>query len=388
MREREILITPFVNAQGYNANKREELTDNGEYYDINRDFPYNRPDGDNKWYSTVGARATSQIFRNNLLVGALSFHAGMEAIGYPWGSYNHAMRSYTDTLHSTETPDDTMFSEIADVLQEQSSSRDFRILPVGEMTDLIYPWYGSLDDWAYASGWDTAPNGRAEYWNPSTYSPYVNDDYFTNIDIVRSSLYIVEASNNKDPPFEDYGRRGDLFWQDWNTEGYIPMHMRLVISYIDTIQPYTVISYPTFHSDSNTLRVSWKLNGCLTIDQMAIETLLPEDPDFTSYNLLEGEQGYWNWEGQQTHFQHDISVPEDFSEVEILFRIRFRADQNFAHQNNPDPNMGPKTYLNNLRLIDDYTEEINGKKITNVPRLYSIILTRTGKKFVKFDYWI
>lgn len=48
LREREILITPFVNPSGYASNKREELADDNNYYDINRDFPYNRENGDNR----------------------------------------------------------------------------------------------------------------------------------------------------------------------------------------------------------------------------------------------------------------------------------------------------------------------------------------------------
>mmetsp|Transcript_32855 Transcript_32855/g.29150 ORF Transcript_32855/g.29150 Transcript_32855/m.29150 type:complete len:293 (-) Transcript_32855:735-1613(-) len=163
LREREIIITPFVNAQGYFTNTREELTDAGVYMDINRDFPYNRENGDNTCLSTIGARATLQIFRNNLIVGALSFHAGMQTIGYPWGSYNHISRSYSETGRATETPDDTMFSRVADTLYEQLHSDRLSDYDVGEMTDLIYPCYGSLDDWAYASGWDTSPNSRAEY---------------------------------------------------------------------------------------------------------------------------------------------------------------------------------------------------------------------------------
>lgn len=163
LREREILITPFVNAQGYFANRRSELTDIGEFFDINRDFPYNRESGDMECLSTIGARATVQIFRNNFIIGALTFHSGMEIIGYPWGSFNHIARSYSDNQRATETPDDTMFSRIGGVMQDQVHSSRFPDIPIGEMTDLIYPCYGSLDDWSYGSGWDTTPNSRPEY---------------------------------------------------------------------------------------------------------------------------------------------------------------------------------------------------------------------------------
>ena len=46
LEQREIIMTPFVNAYGYANNVREELADDGSFYDINRDFPYNREDSD------------------------------------------------------------------------------------------------------------------------------------------------------------------------------------------------------------------------------------------------------------------------------------------------------------------------------------------------------
>ena len=36
LQEREILMTPFVNPSGYANNRREELADDGMFYDINR----------------------------------------------------------------------------------------------------------------------------------------------------------------------------------------------------------------------------------------------------------------------------------------------------------------------------------------------------------------
>ena len=114
---------------------------------------------------------------------------------------------------------------------------------------------------------------------------------------------------------------------------------------------------------------------------------MPETSDFISTDMLNGSTGNCNWEGQQTLFQHDIPIEINTamtrdSGIEILFRIRFRADQDFGTQNNPDPRVGPMTYVNNLRLIEEYTEQIHGRTITNVPRLYSIILNPSGKLLI------
>lgn len=69
LQQRTILITPFVNAQGYFRNRRKEESDTGMLVDINRDFPYNREKDDYSCYRSVGARATLKIFQNNLIAG-------------------------------------------------------------------------------------------------------------------------------------------------------------------------------------------------------------------------------------------------------------------------------------------------------------------------------
>lgn len=137
LQQREILIAPFVNAQGYFRNEREEITDLGFAADINRDFPYNRKEGDYECFTTVGARATFKIFQNNLIIGALSYHAGQETIGYPWGSYNHV---YKEQNHekATETPDHKMFDRMTDVLLAETTTAHKYDFSIGEMTNLIY----------------------------------------------------------------------------------------------------------------------------------------------------------------------------------------------------------------------------------------------------------
>jgi hypothetical protein len=378
LREREILITPFVNPSGYASNKREELTDEGQYYDINRDFPYNLESGNNRWFSTVGARATSKIFSNNLIVAALSYHAGQETIGYPWGSYNHAYISQSGDINATHSPDTSTFTRIGEALLEQSRSPGLSDFDVGSMTNLIYPWYGSLDDWAYGSGWDTSANARVSYCNPTTYAPYNNDEYLTNVDHIAASFYIVEASMNKDPPNSEYGGRGDIFCTECDSEGYVPRHLRITLSYFDLAQTYAMISTPQYMRDSSVLRISWRLNGWLVINSMSIDVQMPDSEEYVVTDMLTSS-GNCNWEGTQTDFQHDINIPLTSDSQEVMFRLRFLVDQDFAAQSSPDPRVPPQAYTSRLRLEENFTYEINDRKITNVPRLYSAIIAPNGQ---------
>ena len=67
LREREIIMTPMTNAQGYYHNTRHELTDKNNKIDINRDFPYNR--NNDRCFESVTSRAIFKIFQNNNIYG-------------------------------------------------------------------------------------------------------------------------------------------------------------------------------------------------------------------------------------------------------------------------------------------------------------------------------
>lgn len=51
-----------------------------------------------------------KIFRDNLIVGSLTFHGGVNSISYPWGNFAHEK----DPL----TGDNEAFKEVGDILIE------------------------------------------------------------------------------------------------------------------------------------------------------------------------------------------------------------------------------------------------------------------------------
>ena len=82
VKTRSIYIMPSANARGYYQNTREE---NG--IDPNRDFPYDTPASE--CMKTTAARAVNELWREHLFQLAITFHGGMRAISYEWGSNNH-----------------------------------------------------------------------------------------------------------------------------------------------------------------------------------------------------------------------------------------------------------------------------------------------------------
>ena len=84
---REIILLPMSNPSGFYFNEREErITTAGkiEYFDMNRDFPYNS--SPNQCMKTLGARLIYKLFQDNVFVSAITFHGGTNVISYPWGS--------------------------------------------------------------------------------------------------------------------------------------------------------------------------------------------------------------------------------------------------------------------------------------------------------------
>lgn len=83
---------------GYYRKQRTELQ-----IDPNRDFPYDLLDS-TKCMQTIAGRSINEVFRDHIFQLSLTFHAGMEVIGYEWGA-----PTYSNSL----SPDHTAQKEIS-----------------------------------------------------------------------------------------------------------------------------------------------------------------------------------------------------------------------------------------------------------------------------------
>mmetsp|Transcript_11442 Transcript_11442/g.11452 ORF Transcript_11442/g.11452 Transcript_11442/m.11452 type:complete len:178 (+) Transcript_11442:457-990(+) len=177
----------MTNAVGYYYNEREERINNqhDEYKnnknrgftskmivskDINRDFPFNQPSSD-ECLNTIASRIVHQLFVENLFVSSLTFHGGTTVISYPWGSYNHA-KKIGRTYQSKEAPDYMAFERIGEIMISEAGSKikkgnqyidDFEL---GDMTTVVYPVNGGLEDWAYGAGWDEGSDATVHECTP------------------------------------------------------------------------------------------------------------------------------------------------------------------------------------------------------------------------------
>ncbi|ESS30251.1 putative zinc carboxypeptidase [Toxoplasma gondii GAB2-2007-GAL-DOM2] len=154
VRNRRVLVMPFPNVLGFAWNFREEAG-----VDVNRDFPYQRQSS--QCFQSVAARAINEVFRSHLILGGITWHGGMRAVAYPWGSYDHSQQLGRDRWQSRASPDDAAFKSLARVLQRagglDKENGDF-YYPTGSMTNLVYPVSGGMEDWAYGASFEPSPD--------------------------------------------------------------------------------------------------------------------------------------------------------------------------------------------------------------------------------------
>lgn len=208
---RDTYVIPTTNCLGHMHHQRAELG-----IDTNRDFPYGR--ADSRCLRTKTAQVINSVMKNNLIQMVITFHGGMAAIGYEWGSLNH--RSPKD-----DCPDSMAHSEIAEYMKLMaggwsSAEKDSKLYPVGKMNSIVYPVDGGLEDWVYASGWDTKGVQNHLCDGFSYFHPTVrNKEKESNMDVVftdmknphvqatgnRAVVFLVETSDMKKPSPATWG---------------------------------------------------------------------------------------------------------------------------------------------------------------------------------------
>jgi predicted deacylase len=146
---RRLVIVPTANALGYDRNQREE-----EDVDVNRDFPFDVLDSRDCMRS-VAARTLNELFRDDQFQMAVTFHAGMEMIGFQWGAESY--------MNDPVSPDDQGQYEVARAMSQFSGSfPGTPVYPYGISNMVVYPVRGGMEDWAYAGSWDK-PRSKYSY---------------------------------------------------------------------------------------------------------------------------------------------------------------------------------------------------------------------------------
>eukprot|EP01041_Mallomonas_annulata_P006251 gene6251-12656_t len=325
---RHSIIIPTTNCLGYINNKREDAG-----VDPNRDFPYSRRNG--HCMKSTTARIINAVFAFHLIQLVVTFHGGMEAIGYEWGSENH-------NRPRDASPDDHSNRDIAGALRafagtsaggSGTSSGAHKkgsgggLYPVGRINSIIYPVDGGMEDWVYAAGWDQVnvkhcdtdtdkakdnkgilstmkSKSQANIASTTTTTTIsdvlltkrlseLNDDEISSVAKLpaegnRAVVFLVETSDDKKPAGKTLGLQLQLQLQLQITEvlnpissnnGHIPRNVRLNLVAIDVSQPYICITDIQIRDstssstsiDKQHVFVKWYVGGSFTVDNTWLE---------------------------------------------------------------------------------------------------------------------
>ncbi len=244
---RSTIIMPAANALGYYQSRRLEGS-----RDPNRDFPFVQEP--NSCFQTVTARALNEMFREHLFQLAITFHGGMQAIAYEWGSPIHPKANHHDV-----SPDDTSQAQLASSLSMYGGAGKFsrgRYYPHRPMNSLVYPVHGGMEDWAYAASWELkdhpGASGRPTV-KPCSVSPggshnggtkgYPKSKSIYTPSMLRIINLLVETSDEKKPSESMLGSAEAVFLPgvgDEDGNGHVARNVRLVLETIDMVQPYVL----------------------------------------------------------------------------------------------------------------------------------------------------
>lgn len=241
LQTRSIYIMPMTNAWGYAHDRREELD-----VDPNRDYNYMRTP--QECMQAMTSRAVNEVWREHLFQLAITFHGGMRAISYEWGSPDHYLAGHART--SEKSPDHTAQFQLANVFAAYAGAfEDGTLYPTGTMNDVVYGVTGGMEDWAYAASWENEfvkKDKPFQPCQPTTFGGYDAAKTEYNNLTHRAFNMLVETSNSKRPEEDALGFFEDLYNADLDyyeldkkfTAGHVTQNVRLALMMIDMVQPY------------------------------------------------------------------------------------------------------------------------------------------------------
>eukprot|EP00966_Prymnesium_polylepis_P309093 7142853-Prymnesium_polylepis.1 len=201
----------MTNAVGYEQRVREELG-----RDPNRDFPFQQ--APSACMTTVVARSINELFRSRTIQLAITYHGGMQAVGYVWGDFAHR-GGRTDN----RSPDHAGISQLAHVAALYASSglprHRGRPYDADTMNSIVYPVHGGMEDWAYAASWD---KGSVRPCAPTSLGGYPVERTFYDGSSARAVVLLVETSDDKTPPEKSLGAPAGMLSPGTEQDGHVP----------------------------------------------------------------------------------------------------------------------------------------------------------------------
>ncbi|KAI0561519.1 Zinc carboxypeptidase [Gracilaria domingensis] len=352
---RLVTVVPMANAIGFYSNEREEnQIDSGDSFDPNRDFGFNQ---DAKYCMlTVAGRALNELFRVHLFRLLITFHGGTNVIGYEWGDNSHC-----NGRDCKPAPDTKVMAALAERMKENAGPagqyEDAYI--TGNMGKTVYPVNGGLEDWAYGASWAR----EATQCNPFTLGGYPAEKTRIDDTTKRCVTYLVETAKDKHPPEETLGDSTDMMRKGAPGDGHIPRNVRLLLTAIDSIEPYIFID-DIDQDGGGSVEVSWRISGAFQVDGTVLQWS-NQDGEVAGISRVQGGvAGAPIVGGRGTVFSQEL--PESvFSNKEPLFvRVVSIVDRNFSTQPyGSSPDVSPQSHLMGSRASTKWSYTVGKRHV-------------------------
>ena len=365
---REIYLVVSHNPDGFNNMGSMMGRYDALSHDLNRqadwDFVPNSPvydTGPVPWGEPNGKTLRDFIQEHQIRTGA-DIHGGIRAMLYPWSSSHSGASDVSKKSSNTISyvPPDFHFFDIGS-LRLGAFIGNYDGALDKDNTGPVYPTIGyeapgGIMSWAY--GGDVA--------NYTVEDPHVLDETYGNYAGAGIMWHSPEISSTKNVDGSTFG--GD------NQAGYGPDVRRLILHQADLAQPYIFI--PKSYDRNNTIVnvgddivLTWKVNGCLVVDNTYIQWGTNSDPvnsySNTTPQRTQFKDKYWGgtgWENADSgnhlgySWTETVKAPNQIGDY--YFVIKAQVDQVFANTSNPTI-YGDTPYLDIVRERTDPTYSNN-----------------------------
>lgn len=301
---RDSFLIPTANCLGHKFRRRDD-----NFIDPNRDFPYSR--GNNACMMSTTAKIFDKLMQNNIIQLVITYHGGMAALGYEWGSKNHP-------APQDASPDNNANKHIASMLTEYGSSAGSGESPykANRINSIVYAVDGGMEDWMYAAGWDKAlvrqdclgykkanqrklrqesDDSLAED-HVTVQAETITEENHETLDKIhrwlsvsnntdtpssstslsgnRALVFLVETSDAKSPKDTALGGTAEVLYPNGQENGHIPRNIRLGLMAIDSLEPYVCMSQTRLTTNNvsastsqSFLHLKWYVGGAHTVDK-------------------------------------------------------------------------------------------------------------------------
>lgn len=364
---RDTFVLPAPNCDGYVQNTRNE-----QGIDTNRDFSYSR--NDDNCFQTVTARTFQALFSTALVQILVTFHGGMVALGYEWGSMDHPRGKDLSPDHMAHRDVGDSMASFAGTFPKEKS---YKAKPINS---IVYPVFGGMEDWAYAAGWDSA-RVRTNCVGLNSYIAGDSSRLKNSIPNNRAVTFLVETSDLKRPHASQFGHDTSILANDASNNndfgGHIPRNTRLALAAIDFVEPYICFHPRTgklFNTnDTQGLYVQWYVGGARTVDKtwLSWHSTPPQKKreldsiSTTMASPIQSGLGKWglsnpmNVASDEGQFVAHVIPPHEIlranNQKKLWLVAHAVVDQNWAKKGQGYPqHLGPQSHLVQLRTNSTY----------------------------------